>query len=304
MNNNVYDRQVALLLRVIPEITVDPRLALHGGTAINLFMRDMPRLSVDIDLTYVPLEDRETSFANIAAALGEIRERVLKKVPGVGVEHRKDAHKLLVATKDALVKVEVSQIVRGVIGAVEEIPLCERAQERFDSFCAIAVVPHGQLYGGKVCAAMDRQHPRDIFDVKYLLAHEGFTEAVKQGFLFRLLSSERAVQDVLFPNRLDQRKAFENQFVGMTEEPFTYEEYEAVRETMIATVQGSITEEDKAFILGVKNAEPDWSHYPFGGYPSIMWKQQNLLKLKENNPVKHLELYHSLEKKLAGLQTK
>jgi hypothetical protein len=274
---------------------------MHGVTAINLFIRDMPRLSVNIDLTYVPLENRETSFENIALALQDAKGRIIKRLPAVKVEHKTEAHKLLVANNEATIKVEVSQIIRGVIGEVEEKPLCEKAQERFDAFCSINVVPNGQLYGGKVCAAMDRQHPRDIFDVKHLLANEGFTQAIKEGFLFRLLSSERAVQDVLFPNRLDMRKAIDNQFTGMTEEPFDYDEYEAVRETMIQIVQQSITDEDKAFILSVKNAEPDWSLYPFGRYPSIMWKQQNLQKLKENNPKKHQELYHGLEQKLNNL---
>jgi len=48
MSNNNYYKQVALLISVIPEIAVDSRFALHGGTAINLFDRNMPRLSVDI----------------------------------------------------------------------------------------------------------------------------------------------------------------------------------------------------------------------------------------------------------------
>lgn len=301
MSSNVYDRQAALLISVIPEIAVDSRFALHGGTAINLFVRNMPRLSVDIDLTYVPIEDRETSFKNITQGLQEISSRITKRLPGVKIEHKTNTHKLLVANNAAIIKVEVSQIVRGVLSELEEKPLCEKAQELFDAFCVIKTVPHGQLYGGKVCAGMARQHPRDIFDVKHLLASEGITQAVKEGFLFRLLSSERAIQDVLFPNRLDQRKAMDNEFSGMTEEPFTYEEYEEVRENMIQAVLQSITKEDKAFILGVKNAEPDWSAYPFGDYPSIIWKQHNLQKLKQNNPAKHKERYDALKRKLDEL---
>lgn len=301
MSNNVYERQVALLISVIPEIADDPLLALHGGTAINLFLRDMPRLSVDIDLTYVPIEDRDTSFKNIANSLQEITERINKRVPSAKVEHKINAHKLLVSNHEAFIKVEVNQIVRGVLDEVEEKQLCEKAQNQFDAFCAINIVPHGQLYGGKICAGMDRQHPRDIFEVKHLLASEGFTQKVKEGFLFRLLSSERSVHDVLFPTRLDQRKAMDNQFTGMTAEAFTYEEYEAVRETMIRAVQQSLTDQDKRFILGVKNAEPDWSIYPFGDYPSILWKQQNLQKLKQSNPAKHMELYNALQRELDGI---
>ncbi|TRZ82339.1 MAG: nucleotidyl transferase AbiEii/AbiGii toxin family protein [Sediminibacterium sp.] len=301
MSNNNYYKQVALLIKVIPEIALEPRFALHGGTAINLFDRDMPRLSVDIDLTYIPIEDRETSFTNISVALTNIKSSIEKRLEGSRVEHEVELHKLLVSHNDAMIKIEVSQIVRGILGAVTEKILCKKAQEKFDTFCSINVVPKGQLYGGKVCAAMDRQHPRDIFDVKQLLQREGFTQEIKEGFLFRLLSSDRSIKDVLFPNLQDQRLAMTNQFAGMSEEQFTYEEYEFVRETMVKTLQASITEADKLFILGFKDVIPDWSIYNFEKYPSIKWKLQNLEKIKASNPAKHKELYTLLKSKLDSI---
>ncbi len=301
MSNNNYYKQVALLIKVIPEIALEPRFALHGGTAINLFDRDMPRLSVDIDLTYIPIEDRETSFTNISVALTNIKSSIEKRLQGSRVEHKVELHKLLVSYNDAMIKIEVSQIVRGTLGAVKEKILCKKAQEKFDTFCSINVVPKGQLYGGKVCAAMDRQHPRDIFDVKQLLQREGFTQEIKEGFLFRLLSSDRSIQDVLFPNLQDQRLAMTNQFAGMSEEQFTYEEYEFVRETMVKTVQASITEADKLFILGFKDVIPNWAIYSFEKYPSIKWKLQNLEKIKTTNPAKHKELYTLLKSKLDSI---
>jgi len=301
MSNNNYHKQVALLISVIPEIALEPRFALHGGTAINLFDRDMPRLSVDIDLTYIPIEDRETSFTNISVALTNIKSSIEKRLQGSRVEHKVELHKLLVSYNDAMIKIEVSQIVRGTLGAVTEKILCKKAQEKFDTFCSINVVPKGQLYGGKVCAAMDRQHPRDIFDVKQLLQREGFTQEIKEGFLFRLLSSDRSIQDVLFPNLQDQRLAMTNQFAGMSEEQFTYEEYKFVRETMVKTVQASITEADKLFILGFKDVIPNWAIYSFEKYPSIKWKLQNLEKIITTNPAKHKELYDSLKRKLDGI---
>jgi predicted nucleotidyltransferase component of viral defense system len=298
MSNNKYHKQVALLISVIPEIALEPRFALHGGTAINLFDRDMPRLSVDIDLTYVPIEGRDVSFKNISEALIKIKSSIEKRLQGSRVEHKMEMHKLLVSHNDAMIKIEVSQIVRGVLGPLTQKILCEKAQEKFDTFCSINLVPNGQLYGGKVCAAMDRQHPRDIFDVKQLLQNQGFTKEIKEGFLFRLLSADRSIQDVLFPNLQDQRLAMTNQFAGMSEEQFSYDEYEYVRETMVNTVQASITEEDKLFILSYKNCIPDWSIYNFEAYPSINWKLQNLEIIKTTNPLKHAALYDSLKKKL------
>ena len=65
MNRQIYRSQVALLLRIIPCVYKIEDFAVHGGTAINLFHSNMPRYSVDIDLTYIPIEDRETSLAAI-----------------------------------------------------------------------------------------------------------------------------------------------------------------------------------------------------------------------------------------------
>jgi len=301
VSNSNYQKQVALLIRLIPEIALDTRFALHGGTAINLFDRNMPRLSVDIDLTYIPIEDRETSFNNISAALIKIKERIENRLQGSRVEHKIDIHKLLVSYDEAMIKIEVSQIVRGILGAVTEKILCEKAQIKYDAFCAINIVSNGQLYGGKLCAAMDRQHPRDIFDVKQLLKEDGFNKEVKEGFLFRLLSADRSIQDVLFPNLQEQRLAMMNQFTGMSDELFTYQEYEQVRETMVKKVQASLTAEDKFFILAFKNGTPDWSIYNFEAYPSIQWKLLNLEKIKSSNSSKHKELYDSLKRKLDAI---
>ena len=95
--------------------------------------------------------------------------------------------------------------------------------------------------------------------------------------------------------------AMDNQFSGMSEEQFTYEEYEFIREKMIKTVQESLTEEDKLFILAFKDVAPDWSTYNFRAYPSIKWKLMNLEKIKVGNPKKHRELYDDLKKKLSTI---
>jgi predicted nucleotidyltransferase component of viral defense system len=298
MIRQTYKNQVALLIRVIPEIAKETCFALHGGTAINLFIRDIPRLSVDIDLTYIPLEDRATSMANISLALQRIQLNIEKVIPGVRIDHKKETAKLLVATKDAGIKIEVNSVIRGTLSEPQKRVLSAKAQKDFEAFCAINVIPLGQLYGGKIYAAMDRQHPRDLFDVKYLLVNEGFNQEVKEGFLLRLLSGERPIGEVLYPNFLDQRLAMENQFSGMTEEDFSYEEYEAVREKMVNVVQESLTQEDKKFILSLKNLSPDWNIYNFEKFPAVNWKLQNLQKLKGKNPSKFKELFEGLEQKL------
>ena len=71
-----YIDQVRLLIDVLPHIAKENVFALKGGTAINLFYRDMPRLSVDIDLTYLPVEDRNASLRHIDEALDRIMEGI------------------------------------------------------------------------------------------------------------------------------------------------------------------------------------------------------------------------------------
>lgn len=83
MAREAYAAQVALLVRALPLVADEPHFALKGGTAINLFYRDMPRLSVDIDLTYLPLDDRTTALANISDAFGRLVDRAPRDLHGV-----------------------------------------------------------------------------------------------------------------------------------------------------------------------------------------------------------------------------
>ena len=294
----IYRQQVSLLLSVLPEVAKEKCFALHGGTAINLFVRDMPRLSIDIDLTYVPIEGRETSLKHIAEALVRIKTRLEKVIPGARITPRLDAGKLQISATRVDIKLEVNLVNRGTIADPKDMMLSEKAQTSFEAFCTTPVVPFGQLFGGKIVAALDRQHPRDLFDVKYLLEKEGFTPEIKEGFLLCLLCSDRPVNEVIIPNFQDQRSALANQFSGTTDKPFTYEDYERVREKLVATIHEHLTHRDKEFLLSVKNLTPDWSIYDFQRFPSINWKLQNLQKLKDKNPDKHKEQYEALAKKL------
>jgi len=161
------------------------------------------------------------------------------------------------------------------------------------------IVPLAQLYGGKICAALDRQHPRDLFDVRLLLDNEGFTDEIKRGFLFGLVSSNRPTFELLDPHLLDQRMAFENQFEGMSSIEFSYDEYEATRLQLIETIQFSLNERDKAFLLSLNGLEPDWSIYDFKAFPSVKWKLLNLEKFKTENPETYQQQLSELDKVLA-----
>ena len=293
--NEAYKKQVRLLLDVLPEVAKEECFAMHGGTAINLFVRDMPRLSVDIDLTYVEIAERNETLGGINAALLRIKERIEALRPSIRVQHKDKVCKLQLDEHGVLIKIEVNMVGRGLLGEPNKAPLCEAAQEQFDAFCAMPLVPLAQLYGGKLCAALDRQHPRDLFDVKLLLENEGFTDEIKQGFILGLVSSNRPTHEMLDPHLLDQRTAFENQFEGMTTIEFSYDDYEATRLQLIETVKASLNEDDKAFLLSLNCLKPDWSIYDYQDFPSVKWKLMNLEKFKNDNLEAYEQQLHELE---------
>lgn len=167
--NRAYQKQVGLLLDVLPEVAKEDCFALHGGTAINLFARNMPRLSVDIDLTYTEIAAREATLVAINEALARIQSRIENLRPSIRVQHKREICKLQIGERGVLIKIEVNMVGRGVISDIARVELCSAAQERYDVYCTVPMVPLGQIYGGKLCAALDRQHPRDLFDVKLLL---------------------------------------------------------------------------------------------------------------------------------------
>ena len=296
-----YLNQAGLLLQVIPHIATEKTLALKGGTAINLFLRNMPRLSVDIDLTYLPFDNRETALTNISGSLGKIRERITKSIPGTNVSnHTVEGNdiKLLVQSKNAQIKIEVNTITRGHLHPVRLLQVNDEVQDRFKKFAAIQVVSDAELYGGKICAALDRQHPRDLFDVYLLFQESGYNEDVKNGFIQALVSHMRTMNEVLEPHLLDQRSAFEKQFQGMTDTAFTYEAFEATRENLINIVNSSLSDKDRSFLLTFKRGDPDWDLFPVAGLkdmPAVQWKLMNIQNLKRSNPDKHTELIHKLE---------
>lgn len=286
--NREYAEKVEVLLRLLPIVMEEKVFAVHGGSAINLFVRNLPRYSVDIDLTYIPLEGREESLAHINTHLMSIAAKAKRAFPGMHIVPKLNTSKLLCEYQRKQIKVEVNQTKRGIVGGdvLTTVPLCKKAQEEFGLYCEADIVPMTLLYGGKIAAALSRQHPRDLFDVKYM---EYPFERTREGLLFCLLGSDRPLHESFAPNLIDQKDALANQFEGMTDVPFSYEEYEEARTKLVADVNALVTPQDKAFLVSFELAEPDWDgfdfHY-FKDYPSVQWKLMNLMKLKKQNPAK------------------
>lgn len=292
MNNHniqtsVFAQKVDLLLRMLPLVMEERVFALHGGTAINLFLRNLPRYSVDIDLTYIPLAGRKKSIEDINLHLKSISEKANKAFPGIHIIPNYTTCKLLCEHHGKQVKIEVNQTKRGIIsGELMHLPLCEKAQNDFQVYCIADIVPLSQLYGGKIAAALSRQHPRDLFDVKYMTVP---LKDCREGLIFCLLGSDRPIHESFAPTLIDQHEALVNHFIGMTDTAFTYEEFEETRNKLIVDVNALMTDDDRRFLVSFENGTPEWDGYEFEyfkNYPSVKWKLLNLQKLAEQNPEK------------------
>jgi len=285
--HSIYYRQVTLLIKMLPIICEEPVFALKGGTAINLFVREFPRLSVDIDLTYLVLEPREQALINSLAALRRIAERINSqpKITAVLQDNKKDELRIVVTGEAAMIKIEVSPVARGTLHDPEQLPVSEAVEEEF-GYAEMPVVSLPDLYGGKLCAAMDRQHPRDLFDVRMLLDKEGISREIFVGFLTYVLSHPRPIAEVMAPRWKPLEDSFDTEFKGMTNEPIELSELEVTREQMINALQVHFTPRDHDFLISFKQGEPKWhlfDHPKAADLPAIRWKLMNIQKLIKNN---------------------
>lgn len=301
--DELYRRQAALLVQAIPLVAQEDCFALKGGTAINLFVRDMPRLSVDIDLTYLPVTDRPTALRAIDKAMHRISDRIAAGIRGAHVHKSRLGreafiNKLFVRSAGVQIKIEVTPVLRGCVFDSETRSVARRAEEMF-GYAEIKVVAFADLFAGKLVAALDRQHPRDLFDVCDLLANEGIGNDLRKAFIVYIISHNRPMAEVLAPSRLDISKEFERGFTRMTEQPVVLEELLQAREELIATVVGQMPEAHRRFLVSFKKCEPEWPLLDLPGaeaLPAVQWRLDNLRKMKKG---RREALRERLEKALA-----
>lgn len=281
-SNNPYYRQVQFLIQLLPLVGEESCFALKGGTAINLFVRELPRLSVDIDLVYLPTHDRVQALEAIKTALKRIAQRIQSVFPSAHISEifldKADALRLIVAHKGAQIKIELSPVLRGTVYEPEIRSVANSVEAQF-GYSEITVVSLADLYAGKLCAALDRQHPRDLYDVKLLLENEGITEEIRKAFLVYLISHPRPIAEILSPSLKELESVYDGEFVAMTPQPVTLESLIETRAKMIHLLNSTITETEKLFLLSFKNKEPDWSLLGLGGVselPAVRWKLINL----------------------------
>lgn len=296
-----YRRQVTLLLRVLPLVAKEECFAMKGGTAINLFIRDMPRLSVDIDLTFLPVGPREESLAEIDAAMKRIATDITRTIPKstIAMAHmEKTVTKLTVRADNAQIKIEVTPVMRGSVYEPVRMTVTDRVQEEF-GFAEIQIVSFADLYAGKLVAALDRQHPRDLFDVRDLLAQEGLMKELRTAFIVYMISHDRPMFEVLRPVLKPLDAEYAQGFEGMTEEPVPLEDLSRTRDQLIEQLIDGMPKAHRDFLISFERGEPDWDLLGVpaaADLPAVKWRQLNLDKL---TPEKRAGLVASLERALS-----
>ena len=296
-----YVAQVRLLLSALPDIAKETAFALKGGTAINLFYRDMPRLSVDIDLTYLPVADRQSSleeideaFSRIATAITERNRRVkARRIAGRGGNDTR----IMVTDGSAQIKIETSPVTRGAVYPATTMVASETVTEQF-GFVEMNVLSFEDLYGGKLHAALDRQHPRDLFDVKLLYENEGLTDELFRVFMVNVASSGRPMHELLAPARPYREDLYDGEFSGMTLEAVSRDELADAGRRLHADIKSRLKDEIAAFLPSLHDAAPDFGLVGLpeaAVLPAVRWKLFNLEKLKQADPEKHAVQRHALE---------
>lgn len=304
--NQTYLDTARLLTQVAPLVFADDTFALKGGTAINLFIRDIPRLSVDLDLVFrdhtlsrdVALDRINAALRQSAERLNELRlETRLQKSPN-NIES-----KLFVRRLGIEVKIEVNLVMRGTIHPVRASALTSTARDLLLADLTLPVLSLEDLYGGKLVAAMDRQHPRDLFDVMQLFEHEGITPGIRRAFVVYLASHNRPVHEVLFPNPRDTKLEleYERSFKGMTIVSAELAALQAARTRMCQELQDGLDEEERDFLISLVEGHPQWQKLGIAhleALPGVRWKLQNLQQLKNERPRKFAEQVQLLTQRL------
>jgi len=292
-----YIEQVKILLQVLPNIQSHPNFALKGGTAINLFIRDLPRLSVDLDFSYAPIADRKTSLEDINHIANTIVADLKRKYPNFHIALRKTAdgyiYQIIIQQDIAAIKIDINHIIRGSVFPCQTVELCQQAQREFRVFCEANVLSFEDLYAGKICAALDRQHPRDFFDIKHLLDKEGLSEKLIDAFVVYLISHNRPIHELLEPHLHAFEETFEKEFQGMAFEDISYADLFISAQQLLNELPRKLTDLHREFLISFIRLEPKWdalnqSH--ISQLPAVKWKLLNLNRLSNEKREQQLRL--------------
>jgi hypothetical protein len=200
------------------------------------------------------------------------------------------------------VKVEVNFVFRGTVLPPIRSSLTAAAQTLFAANIVVQMLAIPELYGSKLVAAMDRQHPRDLFDVLHMFDRFGLPPDFVDCFVAYLAGHNRPVHEVLFAQPQPLADVFASEFIGMTSTPVTLEQLEATRARLFESLPKALTTAHRTFLLSLVQSSPDWSQMPFAhlkDLPAVRWKLMNLAKLSKSNPQRFAQQHDELAARLA-----
>jgi hypothetical protein len=300
-----YQRAVQLLLRLVPIVFASDVFALKGGTAINLFMSPVSRLSVDLDLAFLPLGlPRAEALAEISRELEGVRERAEASSLTTRAPRRVsgDESQVLVSDGQTEVKIEVNQVFRGSVLPTHMARLHPTAEELFATHVAARLLANAEVYAGKAVAALDRQHPRDLFDVWIRYHDGGYSSSDLDVFAVYLAGHNRPPHEILTDRDRPLADLYVASLVGMTSgNTPSVEELDATRRQFRLDVLRRMSSQAREFLTSFFALDPAWDALPFSGLeqlPALQWKQRNLEVFRARRPHDFAAHYEALDRLL------
>ena len=295
MLHELYKKQVGLLVEVLPVLNEFNKVfALKGGTAINLFHTDMPRLSVDIDLAYIKANNREKAYADINKHLMKMRALISDFGFKADIKDSDSVLKLTVINRQtgAEIKIEPNYVIRTTLYPNLTMSLCANAVAMFNMEYDISTLSKADLYAGKIAAALSRRHPRDLFDVKQLLMQGDFDLELLNAVSVYLSANSRPIHELLNPepNLTNLELAYKNQFQGMTlDNECTIDVLKDTYMQLLDILQKRFQDNHRKFIMSVVSNNVDYgllagiSEKTLQNFTGLSWKLLNIANLQKAN---------------------
>ena len=192
---------------------------------------------------------------------------------------QKQVTKLVIRTKDRVqIKIEVTPVLRGCVYEPRVMAVCEQVEGEY-GYAEISVLSFADLYAGKIMAALDRQHPRDLFDIQQLYENEGITDELRAAMVVYLISHDHSPHSLLNPVLHDMSQEFKHNFAGMTVNNITLEALYATRNRLIKDVVSNMPQNHKDFLYSFYERKPNWhllglENAPI--LPAVRWRELNL----------------------------
>ena len=290
--SELHIERARMAFRVLPHVAAEPSFALKGGTAINLFYQDLARLSDDIDLTWLPIANRDQSLHEISDSLDRIVSGIRNQNSGINAKRStpktRDA-RIYITEGNLQIKLEASLITRGSVLEPTLKRTTPRAEHEFGCL-EMRVLAFEDTYAGKLVATLDRRHPRDLFDVKVLYENQGISDDLLRVFCIYLASSNRPIHELLAPKSGFLDFKYHQELRGTTLTAVSQEMLIETGQRLLADIRSRLSNECRSFLLSLHDLVPDFEVIGLPDserLPAIQWKLLNLKRLKSQNPEKH-----------------